>query len=77
MGEAARGLYADATRMLATLIAEKWLKARAVIGFFPANSVGDDDIEVYRDEGARRASSCGCTICASRRPSRRIRRSCA
>jgi 5-methyltetrahydrofolate--homocysteine methyltransferase len=36
--------------MLNTLIAEKWLKARAVVGFFPANSVGDDDINVYKDE---------------------------
>jgi 5-methyltetrahydrofolate--homocysteine methyltransferase len=51
VGEAARSLYADATRMLNTLIAEKWLKARAVVGFFPANSVGDDDINVYKDDG--------------------------
>src|SRR5262249_17991745 len=50
VGEAARGLYADATRMLEKLIAEKWLKARAVIGFFPAGSSGDDDINVYTDE---------------------------
>jgi 5-methyltetrahydrofolate--homocysteine methyltransferase len=50
VGEAARGLYADATRMLEQLIKEKWLKARAVIGFFPANSTGDDDINVYADE---------------------------
>jgi 5-methyltetrahydrofolate--homocysteine methyltransferase len=50
VGEAASNLYADATRMLNTLIAEKWLKARAVVGFFPANSVGDDDINVYADE---------------------------
>jgi 5-methyltetrahydrofolate--homocysteine methyltransferase len=50
VGEAARGLYADATRMLEKLIGEKWLKARAVIGFFPANSSGDDDINVYTDE---------------------------
>jgi len=51
VGEAASNLYADAKRMLNTLIAEKWLKARAVVGFFPANSVGDDDINVYADEG--------------------------
>jgi len=51
VGEAASNLYADATRMLNTLIAEKWLKARAVVGFFPANSVGDDDIHVYTDDG--------------------------
>jgi 5-methyltetrahydrofolate--homocysteine methyltransferase len=50
VGEAATALYADATRMLATLIDQRWLKARAVVGFFPANTEGDDDIAVYADE---------------------------
>jgi 5-methyltetrahydrofolate--homocysteine methyltransferase len=49
VGEAASNLYADARRMLKTLLAERWLKARAVVGMFPANAVGDD-IEVYADE---------------------------
>ena len=48
-GEAARKLYEDAQQMLDTLIKEKWLTANAVIGFFPANAVGDD-VEVYTDE---------------------------
>jgi len=48
-GEAARKLYEDAQEMLDTLIKEKWLTANGVIGFFPANAVGDD-IEVYTDE---------------------------
>jgi 5-methyltetrahydrofolate--homocysteine methyltransferase len=48
-GEAARKLYEDAQAMLDTLIKEKWLTANGVIGFFPANAVGDD-IEVYTDE---------------------------
>jgi 5-methyltetrahydrofolate--homocysteine methyltransferase len=51
VGEAASSLYADALRMLEKVIAEKWLRARAVVGFFPANSVGDDDIVVFADEG--------------------------
>ena len=50
IGEAATNLYADAQRMLATLVEEKWLRARAVVGFFPANSVDDDDIDIYADE---------------------------
>jgi len=50
VGEAASALHADATRMLGQLIEEKWLKARAVVGFFPANSSGDDDITVFTDE---------------------------
>src|SRR5208282_4402913 len=44
IGEAASNLYADARRMLDRLVREKWLRARAVVGFFPANSTGDDDI---------------------------------
>jgi 5-methyltetrahydrofolate--homocysteine methyltransferase len=48
-GEAARNLFADAKAMLKQLIEEKWLKANAVVGFWPANSVGDD-IELYTDE---------------------------
>jgi 5-methyltetrahydrofolate--homocysteine methyltransferase len=50
VGEATCNLYADARRMLKTLIAQRWVKARAVIGLFPANSVDEDDIEVYADE---------------------------
>jgi 5-methyltetrahydrofolate--homocysteine methyltransferase len=48
-GEAARKLYEDAQEMLDSLIKEKWLRANGVIGFFPANAVGDD-VEVYTDE---------------------------
>ncbi|MBB6253862.1 5-methyltetrahydrofolate--homocysteine methyltransferase [Nitrospirillum iridis] len=50
VGEAARNLYADAQAMLQRIIGEKWLTARAVVGLWPANSVGDD-IEVYTDSG--------------------------
>src|ERR1700675_2691147 len=38
IGEAARNLYADATSMLNRVVAEKWLRARAVVGFSPATS---------------------------------------
>ena len=48
-GEEARKLYADATAMLDRVVAEGWLKARAVVGIFPANAVGDD-VELYTDE---------------------------
>jgi 5-methyltetrahydrofolate--homocysteine methyltransferase len=48
-GEAARPLFEDAQAMLKQLIDEKWLTAKAVVGFWPANSVGDD-IELYTDE---------------------------
>lgn len=49
VGESARQLFADAQAMLQKVIAENWIEARAVIGFFPANSVVDD-IEIYTDE---------------------------
>ncbi len=48
-GEAARSVFADAEAMVKQIIEEKWLKANAVVGFWPANSVGDD-IELYTDE---------------------------
>jgi len=50
VGQAASALYADATQMLQKLVAERWLVARAVVGFFPANSNGEDDIQVFADE---------------------------
>ncbi|HET8807473.1 MAG TPA: methionine synthase, partial [Methylophaga sp.] len=50
VGEHATNLFEDAKKMLQQIVDEKWLKARAVIGLFPANSVGDDDIEVYTDD---------------------------
>jgi 5-methyltetrahydrofolate--homocysteine methyltransferase len=48
-GPAARSLHDDAKAMLARIVAERWLRASAVIGFWPANSDGDD-ILVYADE---------------------------
>jgi 5-methyltetrahydrofolate--homocysteine methyltransferase len=50
VGEAARNLFADAQLMLKTLVDEKLIKARAVFGLWPANTVNTDDIEVYADE---------------------------
>jgi 5-methyltetrahydrofolate--homocysteine methyltransferase len=54
VGEQASNLYADARRMLKQVIRERWLSARGVIGLFPANSVDDDDVEVYADESRTR-----------------------
>jgi len=48
-GEQASSLYADARKMLRTLIREHWLVPRAVLGLFPANSL-DDDVELYVDD---------------------------
>jgi 5-methyltetrahydrofolate--homocysteine methyltransferase len=53
VGEAARSLHADATALLARIVSERLLRARAAIGFWPANAVGDD-IELYADEARDR-----------------------
>ncbi|AOU97197.1 methionine synthase [Acidihalobacter yilgarnensis] len=50
VGEEARKLFADANLMLDQMVREKWVRARGVIGFFPANRVGDDDIALYTDD---------------------------
>lgn len=47
VGKEASKLYNDATEMLRAIITNQWLKAKAVIGIWPANSVGHDSIDVY------------------------------
>ena len=49
VGESAKKVYADAQAMLQKIIQGRWLSAQAVVGFYPANSQGDD-IELYADE---------------------------
>jgi 5-methyltetrahydrofolate--homocysteine methyltransferase len=49
VGTEARQLFADAQAMLEQIVNEHWLQARAVIGFFPANTINDDDVELYSD----------------------------
>jgi 5-methyltetrahydrofolate--homocysteine methyltransferase len=49
MGVAARALHQDALAMLDQVVKEKWLGARAVVGFWPANAEGDD-VVLWKDE---------------------------
>ncbi|WP_454910903.1 methionine synthase [Stutzerimonas chloritidismutans] len=56
VGEAATALFSDAQAMLNKLIDEKLIRARAVFGFWPANQVQDDDLEVYGDGGEKLAT---------------------
>ncbi|MBT6033095.1 MAG: methionine synthase [Kordiimonadaceae bacterium] len=49
VGISASDLFKDAEVMLEKIVEEKWLKAKAVIGFWPANSIGDD-VELYESE---------------------------
>jgi 5-methyltetrahydrofolate--homocysteine methyltransferase len=52
VGEAARNLFNDAQAMLKQLVAEKWVTASGVVGFWPANADGDD-IVLWKDENRR------------------------
>ncbi|MFT6716963.1 MAG: 5-methyltetrahydrofolate--homocysteine methyltransferase, partial [Saprospiraceae bacterium] len=53
VGETATSLFKDAKEMLSKVCKEKWLGNKAVVGIWPANSVGDD-IELYTDESRDR-----------------------
>ncbi len=48
VGEAARKLYQEARELLQEIIRNRWINAKAIVGIFPANAVGDD-IEIYAD----------------------------
>ncbi|MEO6066108.1 MAG: methionine synthase [Lysobacterales bacterium] len=52
VGAQARELFADAQAMLAQIVGERWLRARAVVGIWPAQASGDD-VELLLDEGKR------------------------
>ncbi|WP_456436937.1 methionine synthase [Psychroserpens sp.] len=56
VGEQAQELFEDAKVLLKRVFDEKLLKAKAVFGLFPANTVNDDDIEVYDDNGNPQAT---------------------
>ncbi|WP_115686605.1 methionine synthase [Cupriavidus taiwanensis] len=50
VGESARKVFSDGKAMLSRLIQGRWLSANGVIALLPANTVNDDDIEIYTDE---------------------------
>lgn len=50
VGESARRVLSDGQRMLKRLIEGRWLTASGVVALYPANTVNDDDIEIYADE---------------------------
>ncbi|MES3002821.1 MAG: vitamin B12 dependent-methionine synthase activation domain-containing protein, partial [Pseudomonadota bacterium] len=53
VGAEAQRVFSDGKRMLQRLIDGRWLTANGVIGFWPANSVNDDDIALYTDESRK------------------------
>ncbi|WP_296649966.1 methionine synthase [Paraburkholderia sp.] len=50
VGESARRVFSDGKSMLARLMQGRWLQANGVLALLPANTVNDDDIEIYTDE---------------------------
>ena len=50
VGKEAQELYENAKIMLKKIVDGRWLTASGVVGFYPANTVNDDDIELYTDE---------------------------
>src|SRR5205085_312123 len=57
IGSEATKLYNDANALLDKIIAEKWLSARGVVGFWQANATGDDTIEVRATKSEIRLES--------------------
>ena len=53
VGEEATKLFADAKKMLAQIIEEKWISSNAVIGFFPANAGPNDTTYIYSDSNRK------------------------
>ncbi len=61
VGQAARDLFADAQAMLKKIVDEHWYTANGVVGFWPANAVGDD-IVVWSDETRTTEAACFHTL---------------
>jgi 5-methyltetrahydrofolate--homocysteine methyltransferase len=53
VGSEAQRVFSDGKRLLQRLIEGRWLQANGVVALLPANTVGDDTIEVYTDESRR------------------------
>ena len=52
VGAEATKLLKDAQKMLGNIISENWIKAKAIVGIFPANQIGNDTIQVFNPDGS-------------------------
>ena len=68
VGKSATDLFKEAQKMLSKLINEKKLKANGVIGFYPANSINEDDIEIFKDESMKLAFTYYCLRQQTQKP---------
>jgi len=62
VGPSARSLFNDAQVMLRKIVEERWLKVRAVVGFFPANSDGAEDINIWTEDRSPKSETPLATI---------------
>jgi 5-methyltetrahydrofolate--homocysteine methyltransferase len=62
VGAEAKKVYADAQVMLKKIVDGRWLTANGVIGFYPANTVQDDHIELYKDEARSEVLMAWCPL---------------
>lgn len=69
VGAEATKLFAEAGALLDTIKSKKLLRAKAVFGLFPANAVGDDDVEIYTDESR---SAVATTLCFLRQQGAKV-----
>ena len=56
VGETATKLFADGQALLKKIIEGRWLTASGVVSLLPANSINDDDIEIYTDESRQQVA---------------------
>lgn len=68
VGKSASDLFKEAQKMLSKLINEKKLKANGVVGFYPANSINEDDIQVFKDESMELAFTYHCLRQQTQKP---------
>ena len=68
VGKSATDLFKEAQKMLTKLINEKKLKANGVVGFYPANSINEDDIEIFKDESMELAFTYYCLRQQTQKP---------
>ncbi len=76
VGEEATKLFADAQELLNQIVEEKWLTANAVFGLFPANSVNDDDIEIYTNEKRDNIALLSCQMRQQLKKSKKASNNC-
>jgi len=62
VGKEATKLFNDANQLLDKIIAEKMLSANAVVGFYPAETINDDDVIIYTDEARTQVKEKFCFV---------------